>query len=313
MAKNITTIKSPKSDLSWTNITNAQQKEINYLKRKFKFNELDLNDSYAKKYSQRPKLNIRNDYCFLIIQFPVYRKKNRAIKAEEINFFISKENVITIHRNNLPPLVEFFNFCNSDSFYRQQYLSETNASLIYEIIIRLQEYSYPLLDRLSLDILNIEQNIFAGHERKMVNEILSVKRNILEFRKIMKAHKNVIKKLSQEKIKFFPAGKLKIYYQDLIEHSKNIWEILENHKETIEALENTNTTMVSFKLNNIMRVLTIFSVIVFPLTLLAAIFGMNTINGMPFMDNPYGFWIIITIMLIATLTMFLFFRRKNWI
>ena len=70
-------------------------------------------------------------------------------------------------------------------------------------------------------------------------------------------------------------------------------------KEIIEALEDTNTSLISFKLNDIMRTLTIFSVIVFPLTLLAAIFGMNTVNGMPFVSSPHGFWEILAIMFIG--------------
>lgn len=313
MTKNITTLKARDGNLTWINIINAKKQEIDYLKRKYKFSEIDLNDSFASQYSQRPKFYKRNNYCFLILQFPYYNQKDRTIEPEEIDFFISKNQIITIHKNNLPPLIEVFNLCNSDKFYQEQYLSGTSAQFLYEILIRLQEYCYPILDRVSLDIKNIEKNIFAGHERRMVNEIMFVKRNILNARKIMEAHKNVIQKLTKEKIAFFPVNKLNIHYTALIEHTKNIWEILESQKELIETMENTNTTLVSFKLNDIMRTLTIFSVIVFPLTLFAAIFGMNTLKGMPFINNDYGFWIIICFMFFATLVMFLFFKRKKWI
>ena len=99
----------------------------------------------------------------------------------------------------------------------------------------------------------------------------------------------------------------------MIDKTKNIWDILNSQKEMIEALEDTNTSLVSFKLNDIMRTLTLFSVIVFPLTLLAAIFGMNTVNSMPFMDSPYGFWNIIGIMLLGSVFMFAFFKKKKWL
>ncbi len=313
MTKNIVTVKSAKKNLTWVNIVNAQKDEIDYLRRKFKFNDLDLEDSYAKAYSQRPKFNLRSNYCFLILQFPVYDRMTKSIKPEEIDFFISKNQIITIHNSKLKPLAELFNLCASDEFYRSQYLNDNNAALLYEIIIRLQEYCYPLLDRLSIDIKSIERNIFAGYERRMVTEILYVKRNLLNFRKIMEAHRNVILKISRDKVKFLPVNKLKIYYNELLEHTKNIWEILEGQKEMIEAIENTNTTLVSFKLNDVMRILTIFSVIVFPLTLVAAIFGMNTTDSMPFVNNPYGFWIIMAIMLVATFFMFLFFKKKKWL
>lgn len=311
MPSNITTIKSSKGHLSWINIINAKGKEISYLKRKYKFKELDLNDSYAQQYAQRPKFHQRNNYFFLILQFPYYNKQKREIIAEEIDFFVTKNEIITVHKNNLEPIVSFFHECQTNDFIRSQYLSGENAALLYEIIIRLQLYTYPILDHISIDIQNIEDNIFAGQERQMVNEILYIKRNILNIRKIMEAHKNVMQKITKENIKFFPAQKQSAYYDHIIEHTKDIWSIMEGQKDTIESLENTNTTLVSFKLNDIMKLLTIFSVVVFPLTLLAAIFGMNITNSMPFIDNPYGFWIVIGIMALGVLLMFIFFKRKK--
>nr|MCU0680526.1 hypothetical protein [Planctomycetota bacterium] len=71
--------------------------------------------------------------------------------------------------------------------------------------------------------------------------------------------------------------------------------------------------MINYNMNNIMKTLTIFSVIVFPLTLLAAVFGMNVVGGMPFINNEYGFWIIIGIMIMGSLFMLLFFERKKWL
>ncbi|MEK7653362.1 MAG: magnesium transporter CorA family protein [Patescibacteria group bacterium] len=313
MTNNISQFKAKKGQLVWINIINAQKKELNYLKKKFKFNELDLADSLAAKYAQRPKFFERSNYCFLILQFPVYSSKTREIVPEEIDFFIGRDYLITLHKNNLKPMIELANSCASDPFYCEQYLDGTNASFLYEIISRLQEYCFPILDHISLDVERAEQNIFVGHERRMVTEILYTKRNILNFRKIIEAHKSAIQHLAGEKTKFLNAEKMKIYYHDLIEHTKSIWEILQNQKETIEALEDTNTSLLTFKLNDIMRTLTIFSVVVFPLTLLASIFGMNAVNGMPFINDPNGFWMVIGIMLCGALIMFLFFKRKKWL
>jgi len=332
MGKGIESINSAKGRLTWINIVNAQKKEVEYLRRKYKFNELDLKDAYAEKYAQRPKFYVRNGYFFLILQFPVYNDKTCTIEAEEVDFFIGNNFIITLHENNLTPLVELFSLCSSDSFYREQYFSSV-PSLLYEIISNLQEYCHPILDHLSLDIKAIEKNIFSGLERKMVTEILYIKRNILSFRKIMQAHKNVIQKLAREKMLAAPLEKArvllntptknrqdiwseeksKIYFNDLIERTKDIWDNLGEQKEMIEALEDTNSSLVSFKLNDIMRVLTIFSVIILPLSFLAGVFGMNTVAGMPFINNPQGFWMIVLIMLLISLIMILFFKRKKWL
>ncbi len=313
MLENITTIKSAKGDFVWINITNAQREEVSYLKKKYKFEEIDLRDCYAKNIAQRPKFYLRTGYSFLILQFPVYNRKTRTVNAEEVDFFISKNFVITCHKNNLPPLVEFFNLCLADKFYREQYLGEDRNHLLYEIIIRLQEYCYPIMDHMSLDIQNIEHNIFRGKEREMVRETLLIKRNVLNVRKIMEAHKDILQKMSKSDIAYLNFKEIKQYYNDLIEHTKNIWDILSSQKEIIEALEDANNALISFKINDIMRTLTVFSVIVFPLTLLAAIFGMNTVNSMPFMNHPFGFWVIIMIMLLGAFGMYIYFRHKKWI
>lgn len=313
MLNNISIIKSSKSGLSWLNIINAKDKEIDYLKNKYKFKELDLNDSYANQYAQRPKFHQRNNYFFLILQFPYYDKTQREIRAEEIDFFVTKNEIITVHKNNLQPIVDFFSECQKNKFISNQYLNGGNVALLYEIIIRLQYYTYPILDHISIDIQNIENHIFAGQERQMVNEILYIKRNILNIRKIMEAHKNVIQKIIRENVSFFPLQRQAAHYDSLIEHTKDIWGLMGGQKEMIEALENTNTALVSFKLNDIMKTLTIFSVVVIPLTLIASIFGMNIENSMPLTNNPFGFWFILWIMLISILVMLAVFKRKKWL
>ena len=312
MIKNIDSIKSKNGDFSWINITNPQKNELEYLRKKYKFNEFDLKDSHAKSTAQRPKFYIRNDYCFLILQFPLYNRKTRTVDAEEIDFFIGKNFLITTHCDILPPIIELFNLCSGDKFYSEQYLNSGHGMLLYEIIVRLQEYCYPIMDHVSLDIKSIENNIFEEKEREMVKEILLIKRNVLNFRKIMEAHKDVLKKVSRSRVPFLNTDKQKTYYNDLVEHTKDIWDILNGQKETIEALENTNSSLISFKLNDVMRTLTIFSVVVFPLTLLATIFSMR-VEGMPLIGHPDGFWIIVLVMLIAALSMFLYFKNKKWI
>src|SRR3989344_3858174 len=235
MLNNISNIKSPKSGLSWINIINAKNKEIDYLNKKYKFKELDLKDSYAAKYAQRPKFHQRNNYFFLILQFPYYDRPEKEIRAEEIDFFVTKNEIITVHNNNLQPIVDFFSECQTSNFISNQYLN-SNVALLSEIIVRLQYYTYPILDHISLDIQEIESHIFAGQEREMVTKILYTKRNILNIRKIMEAHKNVLQKLIKENIKFFPVARQIEHYYNLIEHTKNMWGLIEGKKEVIESL-----------------------------------------------------------------------------
>lgn len=308
------TIDNPKTTndkLIWLNVYNAGQEEIKYLRKKYNFKLTHLQASLAKTIAQRATVEQCDDYLFIILHFPIFHNNN--IISAEIEFFISHGLMITVHNNNIPPLIDFFNTCKKDSNATLSYKYESSAVLLYEILEKLLLDCYTLLDKNSIAISDAEDIIFAKKQKEAVKQILSLRHNIINFRKIMQNHKNIIKKLVQMESSVVPSQQIKEYYNKLIEHSKNIWEILENQKEIVEALNNTNESLLNDKISNIMKTLTIFSVIMFPLTLLAAIFGMNTINGMPFINTPNGFWIIILIMITGSMTMLLFFEKKKWL
>ncbi len=306
----ITTIKS--QGISWVNIINPADKEIEYLKEKFGFHPLDLKDAYISKQAQRPQVSPRPDYVFLIFLFPVYNRETREIVPAEVDFFIGEDYLITLHDDKLFALTDFFRNCKNYEYYRDRYLSPGPIFLLYHILDRLFNNCLPMLDHIGEDNLNIEKQIFKGREREMVREILIIKRNIVNFRTIMQSHRTIIKRLMEIEIPTFPIKEYKAHYEKLLTYTKDIWEILENHKETIDALQETNESSISFRLNDIMKTLTIISVIFLPLTLVASIFGMN-VHIMPFITHPQGFWIIMGSMLAMSIIMLSYFKYKKWL
>ncbi len=169
-----------------------------------------------------------------------------------------------------------------------------------------------MLLHLSIDIDEIERRLFRDYEKNLIQELLRVKTNVVNVRKAMQGHKTVIRQLIRSSQNRFSIHELENYFEQLVEQTKEIWDTLEMQRDTVNALHETNASLIDFRINEIMKTLTIFSVIVFPLTLLAAIFGMNAKN-MPFVDGPYGFWIILALMTAAGLVMLLLFKRKRWI
>lgn len=299
------------SKLSWLNIINASDKEIDYLKKKFKFNQLDLDDCYAHKHAQRPKIYLRPHYIFIVLLFPIYNRQTREITPAEIDIFVTKNHLITLHYNQLKPLKDFFKKLQKDKNEKNIYFNDTSIMLLYEILDRLYNATFPMIDHFSLNINAIEKNIFKGKAKESVKEILIVKRNIVNFRRIMQVHKNIYKKLLLLKTNFLATREIQIFYNYLIDYTKNIWDITENMQQTIDALEDTNDSIVSFRLNTIMKTLTMFSVIVFPLTLFAAIFAMRA-DYMPIIGSYLDFWKIIFIMFIIATGMLSFFKYKKW-
>lgn len=303
--------KTPKEKLTWIDIANAGKKEIEYLRKNYDFSLSHLQASSSKTMSQRPVVEKNDKYLFLILHFPVFEKEN--IAAGEIEFFIGKDYIITLHNNNIKALGDFFSRYKKDTNSFMSYEYESTGVLLYEILDRLINDCYSLLDYNSVKISEVEELIFSQEQKIAAGKILSMRRNIINIRKIMQNHKNIIKKLAHSDIGFNPEDKIKRYYNLLLENTKRLWENFDNQKDMIEVLNSTNESYMNDRISEIMKTLTIFSVIVFPLTLFAAVFGMNTTKGMPFMDNENGFWIIIAIMMTASLIMLLIFERKKWL
>lgn len=296
--------------VKWLFFINPTAKQLENLRVQYKFHPLDIEDCISP--AQRPKLDEYENYLFLILTFPYYDAASREIGASEVDFFIGPDYLITITDGQLTPLLKFFEQCQINDIYREKFLSDAPTYLLYEIINRLQLYCYPMLDHVAEDIENIQKVIFTGYEKKMVKEILIIKRNIVRLRKIMQAHKNTVRKLLTKKDKYFIPNTITFYFNNTLEQTKDIWDILESLNENINALHATNESLISFRLNDIMKILTIITVILLPVNLIAGIFGMNT-PIMPFINSPHGFWIILGLMALLIIVLIFYFKKRKFL
>lgn len=306
----IKTIKS--EQFTWTHILNPGENEIQYLRSHFSFHPLDLQDCVV--VAQRPKLDVYDQYIFFVLLFPYYDRTSKIIGAGEIDFFLGPDYLITVSDGKHEAVQAFFDSCQQNDLIRRKHLT-TSAELLSELLRRLQEGIFPMLDHITKDITTIEENIFNGREHQMVRDILNIKRNIANARRIMNAHRAVIKKF----MKLEPHSGLSLKpdvlarFETIVEHTKEIWEILEIQKDTINAFHDANESLISFKLNDLMKSLTMISVSIFPATLIATLFGMNALSSTPFIHSPYGFWIIVGLILLNFVFFVWWFKQKKWL
>lgn len=143
----------------------------------------------------------------------------------------------------------------------------------------------------------------------MVFEISVLKRDILNFRRTLKPQRSIIDSLIQKNHPFIPEG-MKVYFLDLVGTNIRLWNVLESQKETIEAMEATNNSLLSNKLDLTMKVLTIFSAIMLPMTVYSNTLAMST--SIPFSASPYAFWIHVSIMIVISIGTITVFKAKNW-
>jgi magnesium transporter len=300
------------SGLKWVMVNNQNdKKEIMALAKEFHFLEHDLNDCLPP--CQRPKLIDRENYVFMILQFPLYDRRTGMVEPCEVDFFVGQDYLVTVFDQKLEVMTVLCDKFLKNHKLAELYQEKNPAVLLYEVLNTLLHACFPMLTHISQDIDAVDKNIFDFNHNKIdvIREIMRVKRNIVNFRKVMQAHKSIIQKLVDKSEKMFNTHKLQNYYVNLVNHTKDIWDFLSNYKDTIDALYETHESLVSHRLNQIIKTLTVFSVIVFPLTLLATIFTMKPDRGMPFLNHPYGFWIIVGFMFLGSLIMVLYFKKKK--
>jgi magnesium transporter len=293
--------------LRWVNIERPRQSDRAWLEEHFDFHALDYEDVFSR--NQRPKVDVYDDYLFVVLHFPVYDKTVGRLNAAELDIFVGPDFLVTLPNQPLPPVEYLFERCRARPDLREQLFSNGPGYLLYKIIDDCVDASFPMLRKMGNKLENIEEEIFEGRSKEVVRDISNVKQEIINFRKIIRPQRAALRDL--ERTKRYVPEDLEMYFDDINDASERIWDMLENFKEVVEALESTNEAVLSHDLNNTFRVLTAISVVVLPLTLIASIWGMN--NHVPGQGSTAGFWVVIAAMFVALVAMIVLFRRRGWL
>lgn len=278
------------------------------LRKKYGYHAPDLDEVLPPL--QRPKVVARDGYIFMILHYPLYDPKTRDVYTTEVDFFITENRLVTVNVDNYAPLKNLFEKCLRSEDQRVCMHGDI-THLLHTLLNAMTTDVFAMLVRINNDLDAIEIRMFEEYERNLIQELLRTKTNIVDIRKAMQPHQAIIRNLIRVAPRYFPIYHLQEYFDDLEDNAREIWETLAVQKETADALHETNQSLIDFRINEIIKTLTIFSVIVFPLTLMAAIFGMNV--EMPLVHHPYGFWIIIGLMLLGTSGMLAVFKKKRWL
>lgn len=295
--------------LTWVDIKGPTEADLDWLRQNFNLHPLVLNELLPSL--DHPKIENFKDYLFIVLFYPLFDKKTSHTVPLELDIIVSKNYIITSHYQDIVPLKAIFDKCNLYEEEREEYTQKGSGELLYRIVRQILLACFPKLSHIKQNIDNIEKAIFGKEYKITVNQISLVKRDIIGFQRIIEPQALVLENLAKESEGFF-AKKLNPYFRNLTNLYSQVSNILKTHSKTLSALDTTNQSLLTTRTNEIIKVLTIFSVIVFPLTLLAALFGMNT-KYLPLVGLPYDFWLIAGLMLGGAIIMLAFFKRKKWI
>jgi magnesium transporter len=297
-----------RAGLRWINIERPGPVDRAWLEEHFEFHPLDYEDVGSR--NQRPKIDEYPDYLFIVLHFPVFDASVGRLNAAELDIFIGEDFLITLPNTPIPPVEYLFERCRSSEELADTLFSKGPGYLLYKIVDDAFDYCFPMLRKMGNKLDRIEGEIFEGRSEEVVRDISNAKQEIINFRKIIRPQRAVLRDLERTKQRYM-ADDMEIYFDDIVDASERIWDVLENYKEVVEALEDTNESVISHRVNDVLRVLTVFSVVLLPLTLIASIWGMNV--GVPGEGSTHAFWIIIAVMVGLLCGMLLFFRRRGWL
>ena len=298
------------SGLTWLNVVSPGVETATALAERFGWHPLDVEDIVSKR--QRPKVDDYEEdgYLFAVLHFPAYDKAIQRLNAAELDIFLGPDFLITLPAVELLPVTRLFARCEDDPALREQLFQKGSGYLLYHVLDDLFDYCFPILDKIGHKLDSIEDDMFEGYAEDVVRDISNAKQEIISYRKVMKPGRTTLRVLERRVDKFLPE-ELDLYFDDIVDAAERIWDQLDNYKEVVDGLESTNESVISHRQNDVLRVLTIFSVVLLPLTLISGIFGMNV--DFPGFDSKTAFWVIVALMVVVIVGMVAFFRQKRWL
>ncbi|MFW5709189.1 MAG: magnesium transporter CorA family protein [Chloroflexota bacterium] len=293
----------------WIDIVQPTPEDIEILSGAYPYiHPLNLEDLLSP--IERPKLDIDDSYLFVVLHFPVWDAQQRLTRSREVDLILGRGYVISIHDGSLKPLTTLFHMCEQNAIFHDELLGGGAPHTFYVIIDRLVDYVLPILRKVDANIRDIEENIFTSDPREIIRNITLVRRDIISLRRIIRQQVPVVERLEQTNHPILHE-ELEEYFGDIVDHIYRARDIIDENAEVIASLAETADTLASHRINEVMRILTVISVIMLPLTLVSSVYGMNV--NLPLDANPNAFIIISGVMVVMAAAMLVYFRRRNWL
>jgi magnesium transporter len=295
--------------VTWTNIIQPTPDDVTALREEYPFlHPLNLEDILSPM--ERPKLDEDDNYLFLVLHFPQWDPVQRLSRARELDMVIGRGYVVTIHDGTLKPLTRMFQQCEDDENSRQRYMGRGANHTSYEIIDSLVDYVFPMLRKIDKNIHDIEESIFTADTRKIIREITLVRRDVIAMRRIIRQQVPILEMLERTEHPIIQEN-FEEYFGDLVDHMGKARDFIDEDFDMIGNLAETADMLANHRINEVMRILTVISVIMLPLTLISSIYGMNV--PLPLQNDPQAFILISVGMVLIVVALLVYFRRRGWL
>lgn len=292
-------------DVTWTNVQSPEPDELAEFIR-----EVDLESSDAEYLAQnfhRPGITTRSQYVMILIQVPVFERSLRLTKGVPLFFIVRQGAIFSLHYDPIVSLDKIRHDFENSSERLEEYLSGDPMSVSLDLLGMLYDGAFTKLQRLTKHIDIAEDAVFQGNERKMVEEVSFLTRDVMDFRKVMRPQRSLF--LAAPSHHLIPADVItkwgRIHGQLL-----KLWDVLESMFESVKELSNTNYILLQHKENELLRMLTLYSIIVIPMLILVDPLFAPRADDATLVDTAV-FWGVLGVLILTLLFILMRFRGKR--
>jgi magnesium transporter len=297
-------------ELTWVDIAQPTEETTKYLAEHYNFHPMDLEDSLSTR--QLSKIEEYSQYLFIVFHFQVYERTTRISTRKQWSVFIGDTFLITLHPAELKTIDDMFRECELSEETRQEYLSRGSGYLLYQILDRLSDSYFPVLDKIASSLSNIEDSVFS-EETEAAQELSTLRRDIITQRQVMFPTRTLLMEL-ESKLKRFSKIDLTIYYSDLMDHINKICETLDESREVVEVFQDADFILSSYRANRGIRIISVMIAIGLPFLVVFGLYGMYTmLNGGIDKGGPQIFILLLVIVVVAIGAILYLFRRRHLI
>lgn len=295
------------SNLVWVDLETPTAADEKILADIFHFHPLTIEDAVATR--NQPKVEAFSDYLFFIVHGVKIETNSYNFVTKELDGYLGKNFVVTYHHENFRSIDKVKQQIRNSPFV----CGRGADYLLHQILDELIDLYLPIVDDFDSAINDIEERIFRSKKANdaVLEEILNLKRSIARMKRITSKQLNVLYHFSRGEFPLIEEKHLP-FYRDVYDHLLRVADLAESYRELINGLLDIQFSVVSNRTNEVVKILTIFSAIMLPLSLIAGIYGMN-FDYMPELHTKNGFYVTLGLMAIITLLLLLYFWRKGWI
>jgi magnesium transporter len=291
----------------WVDMESPTQADERTLLDVFHFHPLTVEDCRENRHY--PKIEEFPEYLYFIVHGVRADTSPDRFNTIELDGFLGRNYVITYHHDMFRSINNVKKLLGTSPVACQR----GSAFLLHQILDQIVDFYSPVLDDFDERIDQLEENIFSLKRPNdaILEEVMELKRSVLRLRRISAKQQDILYRMSRGEVRLIPQDMLP-FYRDIHDHLIRVTDLAENYRDLISGSLEAYLSVVSNRMNEIMKVLTIFSAIMLPLTFIAGLYGMNFEN-LPELHYKYSYYVVLAIMAVVAVGMLIFFWRRGWI